>query len=316
MTVLCPVCGAAEKQPAFQAAEYLFRERDYAYSTCLRCGHVFVDPVPTAEELRTFYTRAAARLGEIYPSSGSSETDLTELPAEVEKIDFLRSENILQDRGSVLDIGFGKGGFLLSMMREGWDCTGVELTEDVELPAAVDGKFRALFGGRGLEMLDPDGYDLITLWHVLEHLESPREILRLAQKHLKADGRLIVAVPNFDGLSARLFRRRWFGAIPPWHLHLFAPRTLTLLLARSGLIANTITGFGRMESLLLWIESFSRTLDEVPAGVLAIPKRFMLRAARKSTSISMPLTLRLEKKIGRPSAIVAIGEKNRFYEVE
>jgi len=81
----------------------------------------------------------------------------------------------------------------------------------------------------------PDRFlDVITMYHVLEHLHNPREALSKAYQLLKSGGLLVVAVPNLDSLQARIFRQRWYHLDAPRHLYHFTPRTLEMLLHEAG----------------------------------------------------------------------------------
>ena len=89
--------------------------------------------------------------------------------------------------------------------------------------------------GRFEDVDYPDSFfDVITMYHVLEHLYDPREALSKAYQLLRSEGLLVVAVPNFDSLQARLFRQRWYHLDAPRHLYHFTPRTLKMLLHKAG----------------------------------------------------------------------------------
>src|SRR5262249_40014745 len=73
------------------------------------------------------------------------------------------------------------------------------------------------------------------LWHVLEHVSNPVEVLETLRGHLKPDGVLVVSVPNFRSWQSAFFRGRWFHLDPPRHLIHFEPDTLRDCLSRAGL---------------------------------------------------------------------------------
>src|SRR5205823_10757107 len=77
-------------------------------------------------------------------------------------------------------------------------------------------------------------FDVITMWHSLEHVHHPMKILREAHRLLVPGGRLLVAVPNIDSLPFRWFGSAWYGLDLPRHLTHFAPWTLHLMLERAG----------------------------------------------------------------------------------
>ena len=116
----------------------------------------------------------------------------------------------------------GDRSFLSAATASGWLATGVE----IELEAARS---------RGLTVTDriddvSGTFDLITLWHSLEHTRSPRDVLRALTDRLAREGTLIVAVPNFDSLQARLCKSFWFHLDVPRHLFHFTPFALRRLL--------------------------------------------------------------------------------------
>jgi SAM-dependent methyltransferase len=127
----------------------------------------------------------------------------------------------------VLDFGCGDGSFLKAATALGWLATGVEIQ-----PEAAR--------SRGLTVTDriddlSGTFDLITLWHSLEHTRSPREVLWALTDRLAREGTLIVAVPNFDSLQARLCKSFWFHLDVPRHLFHFTPFSLRRLLEGCGL---------------------------------------------------------------------------------
>jgi SAM-dependent methyltransferase len=82
--------------------------------------------------------------------------------------------------------------------------------------------------------LQPESFDVITMWHSLEHVPDPKRVLTEARRLLAPKGKLIIAVPNIDSLAFRIFGQSWFGLDLPRHLTHFAPWTLHLLLERVG----------------------------------------------------------------------------------
>ena len=130
--------------------------------------------------------------------------------------------------GRLLDFGCGDGGFLAAAKAAGWGVEGVEMRPD---------QARA----KGLTVLerieDASGpFDVITLWHSLEHVSKPRATMERLIKLLRSGGHIIVAVPNLGSWQARLFGRRWFHIDAPRHLFHFTSKALQFLLERQGLV--------------------------------------------------------------------------------
>jgi SAM-dependent methyltransferase len=133
----------------------------------------------------------------------------------------------------LLDVGCGSGGFLGVARDLGWQCAGIEMD-----PAAAAKARRytpSIFIGDILEApFTPGTFDLVTAFHVLEHVPEPRRVLERMLDWTADEGRVIVEVPNAGGLGASLFRAAWSGLELPRHLSHFTPATLGRLVEQSG----------------------------------------------------------------------------------
>jgi 2-polyprenyl-3-methyl-5-hydroxy-6-metoxy-1,4-benzoquinol methylase len=133
-----------------------------------------------------------------------------------------------------LDIGCGDGEFLDGLQRLGWECHGTELTEVTARRASAVPGLRIRTGALAADAYEPGRFDVISLWHVLEHLHDPDRTLRDCARWLGDRGLLLLAVPNLESWQARAFGGAWFHLDPPFHLHHFAPRSLARALAGAG----------------------------------------------------------------------------------
>jgi 2-polyprenyl-3-methyl-5-hydroxy-6-metoxy-1,4-benzoquinol methylase len=144
----------------------------------------------------------------------------------------------------ILDVGCGRGYTLAALQRLGADVYGTQLSEPAaKLAASLIGSDRVFVG----ELADahyPDAFfDCVTIWHVLEHVVDPLELLRDVARVLKPGGLLYVEVPNAGGLAARLFGCSWLAYDIPHHLYHFTPSTLAATAARAGLQRTTESHF-------------------------------------------------------------------------
>jgi SAM-dependent methyltransferase len=135
---------------------------------------------------------------------------------------------------SLLDVGSGDGDFLRRAQAAGYQSVGQEIN-----PAAVASAKAAGLDVR-LGALDeagfpPQSFDAVRLWHVLEHVNAPLDLLRSARGLIREGGTLVVGVPDFDSPARWLFGERWSGLQLPFHRHHFNPKTLRQAL--------TVTGF-------------------------------------------------------------------------
>jgi SAM-dependent methyltransferase len=136
--------------------------------------------------------------------------------------------------GSLLDIGCGSGFFLWEALKAGFSVKGVEFSDE----AAAYG--REHFGlsittGNIYDLsLVRQGYEVITLWQVLEHLDNPRQLLDMVYESLKPSGLLIISVPNISSVQALVFRHRWYHLEVPRHIYHYDPETLSQILIDAG----------------------------------------------------------------------------------
>jgi SAM-dependent methyltransferase len=184
----------------------------------------------------------------------------------------LRLLGPLPSAARVIEVGAGRGRLIAALRARGHDAVGIE-------PASAASQ-EAISGGLPVDRLAlehadfPTGEaDAVVLWHVLEHLEDSHAALEQVRRWVKADGRLVVAVPNLGSLQAWIGRDRWFHQDVPRHRTHFTVPGLKLLLQRSG-FAPTRTQHLIIEQnwLGMWLTLLNRlTLDR------DVPYRFAKR---------------------------------------
>jgi 2-polyprenyl-3-methyl-5-hydroxy-6-metoxy-1,4-benzoquinol methylase len=119
---------------------------------------------------------------------------------------------------TLLDIGAGTGDFLLAARNKGWSVQGVEPNQDARLRSRK--KRMELF--QDMESLPKREFQVITLWHVLEHLPDLENQIGKLRWHLEDGGTLIVAVPNFKSYDAQHYQEFWAAYDVPRHLWHFS----------------------------------------------------------------------------------------------
>jgi SAM-dependent methyltransferase len=134
--------------------------------------------------------------------------------------------------GRALDVGCGDGSFLIELAHRGWEVFGTELSAPIAATAKEQLGDRVRVEGMEKTTHQEASFDLITFWHVLEHLDHPRTALAEARRLIKPDGTVVIAVPNIRSFQARLFKQDWLHLDVPRHRWHFDPRTLSDLAAR------------------------------------------------------------------------------------
>jgi 2-polyprenyl-3-methyl-5-hydroxy-6-metoxy-1,4-benzoquinol methylase len=132
-------------------------------------------------------------------------------------------------KGSILDYGCGTGVFLTACKKDGWKVQGVEPNDKArELAEASVGKTIAT----SIAELANEQFNVITLWHVLEHIHTLNETISQLISHLTQDGVLIIAVPNADSHDAKEYKENWAAYDVPRHLYHFTQPTMKRFLKK------------------------------------------------------------------------------------
>lgn len=179
----------------------------------------------------------------------------------------------------VLDIGCGRGYFLVVAEGRGWWGVGLEVSESGlesarQLKKERGSRFLLTGGTIEQSAFSAESFDAITLFEVLEHLRDPMSVLQETHRLLHAGGLLYLTTPNFDGVSRRLLGRRW-RVIADEHLVLFNSRTLRTCLEAAGFRLLTL-----------------RTKNIDVPGILAAWRNRGRRTERPVTTFSATRSLR------------------------
>ena len=147
---------------------------------------------------------------------------------------WLRGEIEPVGRRRLLDFGCGTGAFLRCMHNRGWQAVGLDISEKAVKYVLEELKLPALAGSLPNPVLPPESFDLVTLWHALEHVHRPLDVLGEIHALLAPGGKVLVAVPNIDSAPFRWFGSAWYGLDLPRHLTHFTPATLKKMLDAAG----------------------------------------------------------------------------------
>lgn len=135
--------------------------------------------------------------------------------------------------GKALEVGSSTGVFLSLLKEREWEVLGIEPSMAAADTAQKKGIPTLNTTFKKAELKDST-FDLVVFNHVLEHMEDPIGILKKANRVLKKDGIILIDVPNFASLSARIFGSSWQYILPKEHRWHFTPKSLTALLGKSG----------------------------------------------------------------------------------
>jgi SAM-dependent methyltransferase len=160
---------------------------------------------------------------------GDREIMVQNCKAYLEKIN-----KFFKSKGKLLDVGSATGHFVETAERQGWNASGMEISDY----AASVGRKKGLKieVGKFEESDYPaETFDTVTFLDILEHFINPNQALEKAAKILKPGGVLAINTPNSASLLAKIFGKHWHLIAPPGHLNYFNPSNLQLVLERNGL---------------------------------------------------------------------------------
>lgn len=219
----------------------------FSLMECDRCTLRITQDVPSNVCIGDYYQ------AENYIShTNTSKGLINKLYRQVRKITLRQKRKFIEriaelPSGHLLDIGSGTGAFAAAMEKAGWQVTGLE--PDAGARQIASEQFGiSLADLSGFYELAPSQFDVITLWHVLEHVHELQPYMQKLQQLLKPKGKLIVAVPNYTSGDARFFGAHWAGYDVPRHLYHFSPPSMRALLEQYKLQLQAIQP--------MWFDSF------------------------------------------------------------
>jgi 2-polyprenyl-3-methyl-5-hydroxy-6-metoxy-1,4-benzoquinol methylase len=220
----CILCKTSER-------ELLIKKDGWTVYRCPTCGLGFLDPRPSESEIEGLYRSdyfSERYDGGIDPDSPQYKKRLS---GEWHRTKFIKS---VKRSGHLLDIGCGYGYFLDASRREGYKVHGLDVSEWAAQYAIEKLGLSMTIGKIGDVNLPPQNFDIITMWHSLEHTPNPHMALQRAKSWLKKDGILVIDVPNYEGTDARRIWHEWDGWSLPYHYWHFTSKSLKQLLSHHG----------------------------------------------------------------------------------
>lgn len=207
-------------------------QENFTLVKCEGCSFVFTNPRPDNSVLDNYYK------SEDYISHSNTRKGLvSKLYHAVRSYTLGKKVKLISKHvphGTILDYGCGTGMFLQECRKADWKTIGME----------PDSGARQIASGMGLDVFeDKDalakqhpttGFDIISLWHVLEHVTDLEETLQFFKSRLNAKGALFIAVPNHTSFDAQHYKEHWAAYDVPRHLYHFNPNTIRKLLEGSG----------------------------------------------------------------------------------
>ncbi len=223
----CGSCGTVESSVWMTVPSLRLRgDSAFTLRECSNCGMVRLSPRPTQAEFAILYQP------NLYTAPRRNLVRHLEGLILRERVGFMR-RHVTGRR--VLDVGCGNGSFIEHLARHGAnDVWGLEPFQ--QAPAGVSATLHSRIRCESIADagFTEGSFDIITLWHVLEHLDQPLAALAKLAALLAPRGRLVLEVPNISSHEARWLGPQWYNLDAPYHLWHFTPATLRALVSRAG----------------------------------------------------------------------------------
>lgn len=228
----CPLCGSHDIEKALATRDHSISGEHFDLYDCHGCGLRFTQNIPGPEKIGSYYQ------SENYISHSDTKKGIINRLYHAAREYMLRNKQklvqSLSTQRRLLDVGCGTGYFMNHMRQQGYEVLGVEVDEgardfgiqhfglDVRPPSELEAGTL------------PGKFDIISMWHVLEHVYEPKLYLQRLHELLADDGVLMIAVPNYQSLDGKKYAAHWAAYDVPRHLWHFSPKTLTNLAQEMG----------------------------------------------------------------------------------
>ena len=221
---------------SFQNNIFFQKVRDYSVSKEIFELHhnseydlLITFPKPSLEKLPSYYE------SEDYISHTDGKRSLFERMYHLIKTIALKNKvkliNAQSQKGQLLDIGAGTGDFLVFAKNDGWQITGIEPSAKAKAIAIN----KEVNFADNLSDLESNSFDVITMWHVLEHVPNLDEYIFELKRLIKPTGTILIAVPNFKSFDANYYGRFWAAFDAPRHIWHFSKIAIDKLFAEKGM---------------------------------------------------------------------------------
>ena len=233
----CVGCGADEPRPLLETPVQMTDDRNesFAWVTCGRCEQVYLSPRVPAGRIGEYYENYLPHRGSAAWGRWAFLVDWDQRRLDRARLRTVRRTGPLGGATSLLDVGCGRPTFLARVYRESSArCVGMDFDANGWTVPSLMWRGLSLHEGE-LDVVAPLApFEVITMWHALEHLYDPGASLRQLLAMASPGARLIIEVPDYDSLTRRRHGARWAGFHTPRHTAAYTPASLRRLVERSG----------------------------------------------------------------------------------
>ena len=223
MSTKCPFCESEKTRLYLKLKDYFLSQEDFEIYECEDCKLLFTTPRPDKSVIGNYYK------SEDYLSHNEHKKGLVPwIYNQVKKVNIRNKYKIAignRTKPHLLDFGCGVGDFLHYAQQKGCEIMGCDMSEDAR-KFASEKLDKTIVTPEEIFALPHSTFDVITMWHVLEHIDNLSFQAEQLHRLIKDNGRLVIAVPNYKSYDAQYYKDKWAAYDVPRHLNHFHKESL------------------------------------------------------------------------------------------
>ena len=227
----CPLCTSEQFNPTIESKDFTVSGETFNIVCCNQCGFLITNPRPQPDELGKYYE------SEEYVSHANTSNSIVNSIYKVARNFTLKWKYKLISKAplkkTILDYGCGTGEFLNYCKKHGWEIEGVEPNSKARTQATEINE--QPINTSLTELKSTTKFEVITLWHVLEHIPDLNETFTQLKQVLDDKGFMLIAVPNCNSYDAQLFKSNWAAYDLPRHLYHFTQNSMLRMMKNHGM---------------------------------------------------------------------------------
>lgn len=222
---VCPLCKESDIRKRFTCKDHFATGEGFDICECPSCGFVFTQGIPDEKEIGRYYESQ-----EYISHSNTKKGIFNKIYHVVRSIMLRRKTDLIEKltllkNGNILDYGAGTGYFAHAMAKKGWEVTAIEKSPQArELAKTRFGL--EIFSEEHLSEIGDKEFDVVTLWHVMEHIQELDRFWDELYRIIDDTGIAVIALPNCKSYDAKIYKENWAAYDVPRHLWHFTPDTL------------------------------------------------------------------------------------------
>lgn len=220
----CPICLSLDIDFFLETKDFSVSQEVFILSQCKSCSFVFTNPRPDEKSIGKYYESSK------YISHSNTKKGIVNRLYQLVRSFSLRNKlNLISKYAgsdkTILDIGCGTGAFLNHCKRHGWIASGYEPNKNAR-GVALNEYGLVLHENLDSEHFSPESFQIITLWHVLEHVHNLRKKIEDVSYLLNSKGKVLIALPNINSYDSLHYKKSWAAFDVPRHLYHFSAQNI------------------------------------------------------------------------------------------